>query len=289
MKTYETVKVEIGDRVAKIVLNRPEKKNAMSPQLHRDMTQVLEELRYDDAVGVLVITGAGSAFCAGMDLKEFFHALKLDDPVEYDRVFRLAVEWRGRTMRYYPKPTIAMVNGFCFGGAFSIVEGTDLAIAADEATFGLSEINFRMFPGGSVSKSLANMLHSRDALFYAMTGRTFDGKMAAAMKLVNFSVPLAKLEDETMAVARELAGKDPTALRACKEGYRFSLEMSWDASMSFTSAKENEVYVAQKGAWVESGVGDFVKGKYKPGLEGHEGVRKSPPSQAGKRSLGTRK
>src|SRR5690606_8349397 len=94
--TYQTVKVEIADRVAKVILNRPDKKNAMNPQLHRDMTQVLEDLRYDDSVGVLVITGAGNAFCAGMDLKEFFHDLKLKDPAEYDRVTRLAVDWRGR-------------------------------------------------------------------------------------------------------------------------------------------------------------------------------------------------
>ncbi len=274
MKHYETVKVEIANKIAKVILNRPDKKNAMNPQLHRDMTEVLEDLRYEESAAVLVITGAGNSFCAGMDLKEFFHDLKLSQPAEYDRITRLAVEWRGRTMRYYPKPTIAMINGFCFGGAFSIVEGTDLAIAADEATFGLSEINFRMFPGGSVSKSLANMFHSRDALFYAMTGRTFDGKKAAEMKFVNYSVPLARLEAETMAVARELATKDPAALRGCKDGYRFGLEMSWEASMSYTTAKENEVFVAQKGAWVESGIGDFVKGKYKPGLEGNETVKR---------------
>ena len=98
----------------------------------------------------------------------------------------MATEWRGRTLRYFPKPTIAMVNGYCFGGAFSIVEGCDLAIAADEATFGLSEINFKGFPGGAVSKSLANLLRPRDALFYALTGRRFDGKTAAEIGLVNY-------------------------------------------------------------------------------------------------------
>jgi len=267
---YETIKVEVTDKIAKVILNRPNKKNAMSPQLHQDVTQVLEDLRYDDKVQVLVITGAGGAFCAGMDLKEFFHDMKISNPAEYDRVFRMAAEWRGRTLRYYPKPTISMINGFCFGGAFSIVEGTDIAIAADEATFGLSEINFRMFPGGAVSKSLANMLHSRDALFYAMTGRTFDGKEAAAMRFVNMSVPLARLEEETMNLAREIASKDPVALRACKDGYRFGLEMSWEASISYTAAKENEVLLAQKGGWVEGAIGDFVQGKYKPGLQGHE-------------------
>jgi trans-feruloyl-CoA hydratase/vanillin synthase len=221
--SYETVQIEKSDSVALVKLNRPDKKNAMSPQLHEDMTNALEELRYDNDARVLVITGAGNAFCAGMDLKEVFHALK-DQPARYDRVIRLATEWRGRTLRYFPKPTIAMVNGYCFGGAFSIVEGCDLAIAA--------RIGF-----------------------------------------VNFAVPLAQLESETMAVAREIARKDPAALKATKDGYRFSLEMTWEASMNYTSAKEEELAARQRIGWKDEGVGDFVKGKFKPGLESHESIK----------------
>jgi trans-feruloyl-CoA hydratase/vanillin synthase len=272
MMNYETVKVEIRDKVAKVILNRPEKKNAMNPQLHRDMTQVLEDLRYDDSAAVLVITGAGNAFCAGMDLKEFFTELK-DKPAEYERITRLAVEWRGRTLRYYPKPTIAMINGYCFGGAFSIVEGCDLAIAAEDAVFGLSEVNFKLFPGGSVSKSLANLLRPRDALWYGLLGRPFDGKRAAEIGLINVAVPADKLRAETMAVAKELAGKDPHALRATKDGYRFALEMSWDASMSYTSAKEHDLVVRQNDSWRTEGIGDFLKGSYKPGLESHDRIK----------------
>jgi len=270
---YQTVLVEIKDKVAKVILNRPEKKNAMNPQLIMDMTQVLEDLRYDDDVVVLILTGAGDAFCAGMDLKEFFYDLKGKKPKEYDRLYRLLQEWRGRTLRFYPKPTIAMVNGFCFGGAFPNVECCDLAIAADEAQFGLSEINFGLFPGGHVSKTLANLFRPRDALFYGMTGRRFDGKKAAEIGFVNYSVPLAQLEAETMAVAKEIAGKDPAALRATKDAYRHSLDMGWEAAMNYSAAKENELYLVQKGAWVESGIGDFMKGLYKPGLSGHETVK----------------
>lgn len=263
---YQTLIVEVANKVAKITLNRPAKKNAMSPQLHMDMTSALEDLRYNDDAAVVVITGAGPVFCAGMDLKEFFHDLK-GKPAEYDRILRMATEWRGRTLRQFPKPTIAMVNGFCFGGAFSIVEGCDLAIAADEAEFGLSEINFKMFPGGSVSKSLANLMRPRDAILYAMTGRRFDGKKAAEMGFVNFSVPRVRLEAETSILATEIASKDPVALRACKDAYHYSLEMPWDAAVSYAAAKEHEVFTLQKGAWVEQGIGDFVKGLYKPGLE----------------------
>lgn len=270
---YETLKIETKDKVAKVILNRPEKKNAMSPQLHRDMTAALDELRYDDAAAVLVITGAGDAFCAGMDLKELFYGLKRDNPREYDRITRVVTASRGRTLRYYPKPTIAMVNGFCFGGAFPIVECCDLAVAADEATFGLSEINFGMFPGGQVSRSIANILRPREALLYALTGQTFDGKEAARIGFVNASVPRAELEKTTYALARQMTGKDPAALRATKDAYRFSLEMSWEASMSYASAKEHEVYAAQQGGWVERGVGDFVKGQYRPGMESHQDVK----------------
>jgi feruloyl-CoA hydratase/lyase len=278
----QAVVTAVADGVATLTLNRPEKKNAMNPRMHEEMTEALEQLRYRDDVTVLIITGAGNSFCAGMDLKEFFHDLKIQKPQEFDRIFRMASEWRGRTLRHYPKPTIAMVNGFCFGGAFSIVEGCDLAIAADEAVFGLSEINFRGFPGGSVSKTLANIMHPRDALYYAMTGDTFDGKQAAATKFVNWSVPLANLKAETKKLASKLASKDPVALRACKDAYRFSLEMSWDASVNYTLAKEDEVFHLQNGGWIKDGIGDFVRGEYRPGLESH-GAGKSRATVAKKR------
>ena len=271
--SYSTVLVEKADGVALVTLNRPDKKNAMNPQLHEDMAAVLEDLRYDDEARVLVITGAGDSFCAGMDLKEVFHALK-SDRAAYDRVIRVSTEWRGRTLRYYPKPTIAMVNGYCFGGAFSIVESCDIVIAAEEASFGLSEINFKGFPGGSVSKSLANLFRPRDALFYGLTGRRFDGKTAARIGFATFAVPLVKLREETMAVARDVAAKDPAALRATKDGYRFSLEMTWEASMNYTSAKEEELANAQRVGWKDEGVKDFVEGKFKPGLQSHETIKR---------------
>ena len=266
--TYKTLLLEKKDGVATVSLNRPLKKNAMSPQLHEEMVKILDDLRYDDATRVVIITGAGSTFCAGMDLKEFFTDLKTQ-PQEYDRIWRIATEWRTRTLRYYPKPTIAMINGYCFGGAFSIVEGCDLAIASDDATFGLSEINFKLFPGGSVSKSLANLLRPRDALWYGMLGHPFDGKTAAQIGFINKSVPATQLLDETMQIAIELAQKDSWALKATKEGYRFSLEMSWEAAMSYSSAKEMELVLRQGDAWRSEGIGDFLKGEYRPGLEAH--------------------
>jgi feruloyl-CoA hydratase/lyase len=268
MSESNTILVDIKNAVATITLNRPAKRNAMSPTLHLEMADVLEKVRYEQTSRVVVITGAGESFCAGMDLKQFFVDLK-DNPPEFDRIFRIATEWRFRTLRYYPKPTIAMVNGYCFGGAFSIVEGCDLAFAAKEATFGLSEINFKHYPGGSVSKSLANLFRPRDALFYAMTGRTFNGDRAAEIGFVNAAYPSSDLEKEVLTLAREIAEKDPDALTACKDGYRFSLEMTGDAAINYAAAKSDQLSLRQKDSWRSEGIGDFLQGKYRPGLGGH--------------------
>jgi feruloyl-CoA hydratase/lyase len=264
---YETVKIErdAGTGVTVLSFNRPDQRNAMSPQLHEDMTAALDELWYDDETRVLVITGEGPAFCAGMDLKLFFLLLE-DKPKEYERITNLAVEWRGRTLRNFPKPTIGMINGFCFGGAFSIVESTDIAVAASEATFGLSEINFGMFPGGSVSKSLGNVLPAKTALFYALTGRPFDGARAAEIGLVNYAVPREELRGHVLELATEIARHDPEALRAAKEAYRHSLRMDWDAAMSYSAAREHQVTRVQNNAWRAENLTAFADGEYKPGL-----------------------
>lgn len=267
--TYATVLIErTPDGVTTLTLNRPGKRNCMNPQLNVDMTDALEELRYDDATRVLVITGAGESFSAGMDLKEFFTELK-DDPVEFDRIARLSTEWRGRTLRYFPKPTIAKINGYCFGGAFSIVEGCDLAYCADEATFGLSEINMKFFPGGPVSMSLGLLLRPREALYYAMTGDSFDGRTAADIGLVNRSCPRTELDGVVSAVAAKLVGKDPHALAATKDAYRHSLGMTWDAGIDYAAAKQAELSLLQGDVWRSQGMGDFLTGSYRPGLESH--------------------
>ena len=271
--SYKVIRLDISEKVAKVTLNRPGKRNAMSPDLTLEIVRLLDELRYRKDINVLVITGAGDSFCAGMDLEEFFAKLKMQDPEQFQRIYEIATEWRGRTLYHYPKVTIAMVNGWCFGGGLPIVEGCDLAVAADEAVFGLSEINFGLFPGGTVSKSISRVLRPKDAMYYALTGETFDGRRAAQIGFVNFSVPRAQLEEKTMELAAKLAAKDPAALRATKEGQRHSLEMPWDSAINYAFAKEQEVTLAQDGQWVKTNIPDFIKGQYKPGLEGHEAIK----------------
>src|SRR6478752_7503537 len=198
---WTTVRVEVDDGIAWIELNRPEKRNAMSPTLNAEMVEVLLELDADDACGVLVLTGAGEAWSAGMDLKEYFREVDGGPEHVQRRVRRDAAYWQWRLLRTYAKPTIAMVNGWCFGGAFTPLVACDLAIAAEEATFGLSEINWGILPGGNVTRAVAEVMSHRDSLYYIMTGIPFSGVKAAEMKLVNEAVPLAQLK----ARVRELA------------------------------------------------------------------------------------
>jgi trans-feruloyl-CoA hydratase/vanillin synthase len=200
----KTVLVEFEDGIAWVMMNRPEKRNAVSPALATEMLQVMNALETDDRCKVLVFTGAGDSFCAGMDLKEFFRETDPMSPPEREQIIRTNALWQWRQLMFYPKPTIAMVNGWCFGGAFTPLVSCDLAIAAEEATFGLSEINWGIIPAGVVTKAVAQVMSQRDALYYIMTGETFDGRNAAAMKLVNEAVPRRKLRARTKQLAKRL-------------------------------------------------------------------------------------
>ena len=212
MANYETLLVDRKDDVVTITLNRPNKRNAMNPTLHNEMVELLTELRYDKNLRVLVLTGAGESFSAGEDLKEFFY--EQQDRMQFERALDKALEWRVRILRTFPVPTIAKINGWCFGGAFSIVSGCDIAIAADEAVFGLSEVNFGHFPGGPVSKQISQILRVRDAIYYILTGDTFTGKRAAEIGFVTYSVPRATLTEEVDRLVSKLCQKDALALRA---------------------------------------------------------------------------
>ena len=268
---WTSVRVEIDAGIAWVELNRPEKRNAMNPTLNAEMVEVLLALDADDSAGVLVLTGAGDAWSAGMDLKEYFREVDGGPEHVQRRVRRDAAYWQWRLLRTYAKPTIAMVNGWCFGGAFTPLVACDLAIAADEATFGLSEINWGIPPGSVVSKALSDTVGSRAGLLYVMTGRTFDGPKAAEMGLVNASVPLAQLRAEVEALARELLAKNPVVLRAAKLGYKHTGTMSWDQAEDYLYAKleQSQFLDAEHGR--EQGLEQFLDSKsIKPGLQTYE-------------------
>ncbi|MBI2087986.1 MAG: p-hydroxycinnamoyl CoA hydratase/lyase [Deltaproteobacteria bacterium] len=269
-KTYKTVKVEREEGITWVILNRPEKRNAMNPQLHYDMLDVIVELETDDETRVLVLTGAGDSWCAGQDLREFFRALD-DKPAERRRAGWASQEWRWRRLFTFPKPTIAMVNGYCFGGAFTPLIACDFAVAAEDAIFGLSEINWGIFPGGLVSRVLADAMCYRDAVYYILTGDPFDGKKAAEMKLVNFAVPRAKLREETIKLAKKLMEKNPQTLRAAKEVYKLCRTMDYAQAEDYMAAKGTALRATDPEKGREEGTKQFLdEKKYRPGLGAYQ-------------------
>ncbi|USX11417.1 p-hydroxycinnamoyl CoA hydratase/lyase [Oxalobacteraceae bacterium OTU3REALA1] len=265
---WETVKVDVEKGIGWITLNRPDKRNAMSPTLNREMIDVLETLELDEEAQVVVLTGAGDAWTAGMDLKEYFRENDGKPEIFQERLRRDCSQWQWKLLRMYSKPTIAMVNGWCFGGAFSPLVACDLAIAADEAVFGLSEINWGIPPGNLVSKAVADTMGHRQALHYIMTGDTFTGQEAAAMGLINKSVPRAQLRDEVIALAEKLLAKAPTVLRIAKNGFKRCRELNWDQNEDYLYAKVDQSNYRDPEKGRAQGLKQFLDDKtIKPGLQ----------------------
>lgn len=265
---WSTVKVDVVDGIAWVTLNRPEKRNAMSPTLNREMIDVLETVELDEAAQVLVLTGAGDSWTAGMDLKEYFRETDGQPEIVQERMRRDCSQWQWKLLRMYSKPTIAMVNGWCFGGAFSPLVACDLAIAADEAVFGLSEINWGIPPGNLVSKAVADTMGHRAALHYIMTGDTFTGQQAAEMGLVNKSVPRAELRAAVLELAAKLLAKAPVVLRIAKNGFKRCRELNWDQNEDYLYAKVDQSNYRDPEKGRAQGLKQFLDDKtIKPGLQ----------------------
>ncbi|MDC0598432.1 p-hydroxycinnamoyl CoA hydratase/lyase [Gammaproteobacteria bacterium] len=263
-----TVDVEFDNQIAFVFFNRPDKKNCMSPTLNREMYATLYALELDDRCGVIVLTGRGAAWSAGMDLKEYFRETDNESDAFKMRIREEAAAWQQQKLRNHAKPTIAMVNGWCFGGAFTPLTSCDLAIASDDAKFGLSEINWGILPGGNVTKSVADTMGARDALYYIMTGETFNGKQAKEMGLVNESVPADKLEARVRELAAILLEKDPVVLRSAKEVFKRVRYMDWETANDYIYAKGDGSQQRSGGGFRQGAMKAFLDDKkLKPGLD----------------------
>lgn len=286
-KGYNAIKIERGKGAQKgitwLILNRPEKRNAMSPELHFEMSDALDDLAEDEETQVLILTGAGKAFSAGQDLALYFRANQ-NDAKNRARAQKASHAWRWDKLVNFPKPTIAMVNGFCFGGAFTQLCACDFAIAAHNATFGLSEVNWGIIPGGIVSWNVADVLSYRDALYYAVTGDPFDGKTAEKIRLVNYSVPPAKLKAETVKLAKKLMTKSPNAMRYTKEAIRAVRRMSVNEADDYLTVKNQACKATDKIPGRDEGMRQFLDEKsYRPGL-GQLDLKKAAKRAAAARS-----
>src|SRR5215831_17442416 len=262
----DTVSWQVTDQIAWVHFNRPEKRNCMSPKLNRQMLKVLDELEFRADVGVLVLTGSGAAWSAGMDLKEYFRDTEAHGLPGVRGSQREAYAWWER-LRWYQKVTIAMVNGWCFGGAYGPLYACDLAFCAEDAQFGLSEINWGILPGGGASKVAVELMPMRQAMYHALLGETLTGRQAQAAGLVNEAVPVERLEARVTEVAKKLLRKNWETLKATKDAVRRVREMTYDNAQDYLIRAQEALNWHDKSGGRHRGMKQFLDDKtYKPGL-----------------------
>lgn len=264
MITLECVTLEINGPTATVQLNRPDKKNAMNPQMHRDMHTVLDAIEEAGTVKVVVVSGNGNSFSSGMDLEECF-LQPYEDPQLFYKTNLIALNWFKR-WKAFPAVTVAKVNGFAFGGGVLLTGICDLAVASDEALFGLSEINFGIFPAGGATWAATHNLPRKQALYYILTGDTFTGKQAEEVGLVNKSVPADQLDAETDRIVRKLVKKNAVTLELAKQVYERTTMLDLPAAIDYDQAKLWELARLTGNEWINVALKQFEKRAYQPGL-----------------------
>src|SRR5688500_4807432 len=208
MAEYETIKLERRGSVAVVTINRPDKLNALNKQVHIDGVALLDELRSDDSVRVVVLTGAGEkAFIAGADISEF----EGQTPVTQRDLFNERTLFN--TIDSFPKPVIAMINGFCLGGGNELALACDIRVASEGSRFSQPEINLGIMCGGGGTQRLARLIGEGRAMELCLSGDMIDAETAHRFGLLNHVFPADQLEAETMKLADKIAGKAPIALQ----------------------------------------------------------------------------
>ena len=209
--------------VAKITINRPDKRNALSRDAIREMLGAFEELRNDDTITVVLTTGAGGvAYCAGRDLSEFpteGGKNRGTDRRSEPRAYHVA-----EVVRTFPKVTVAVVNGYCLGAGITLLLPHDLAIASDRAQFGLPEIMRGFLPYPIVATIFRTLIPTKLAFELILTGKNWDAKKSMDAGLINRVVPHEQLQDAAWQWGEEIGRFDKATLKYCKMAAHASME-----------------------------------------------------------------
>lgn len=226
MVDFETITIEKRGSVAVMTINRPDKLNALNQQVHIDGVAALDELKQDDSVRVVVLTGAGEkAFIAGADISEFAD----QTPATQRDLFNERTLFN--TLDTFPKPIIAMINGFCLGGGNELALACDMRIASENSRFSQPEINLGIMCGGGGTQRLARLIGEGRAMEMCLSGDMIDAATAHKFGLVNHVFSADTLEAETLRIASKIAEKAPIALQLTKEAVRFASKSNLDEGL----------------------------------------------------------
>ncbi len=261
------IKLTIEGQVARITIDRAEKKNAMHPRMHRAMHRVLDDIEAAGNIKVAILTGVGDVFCGGMDLEHYFLGA-FHEPTAFRENLHTSHSWM-RRWKSCAAVTVASVNGWCVGGGLLMAALSDIMLVAREARFALSEVNFGIFPSGGTTWGMARNLGAKAALYYMLTAEQFDGDKAVELGLANVSVPRAELDGETQRVASLIAGKNVHALRYTKKVYERVRTMDLPEAQEFEVAMLLDLSYQSNNAWIEQALKQFQERKYRPGIESY--------------------
>ena len=223
-----TVLSEREGRVAILTINRPDKLNALNDQVRDELLAELAKIEKDDAVGVVVITGAGEkSFIAGADISEFAGRSPFDQrhAMRSPRIFDV--------MSTFPKPVIAMINGFCLGGGCELSMSCDMRIASEKARFGQPEINLGLIPGGGGTQRLPRLVGMGNAMRMILSGDMIPAAEAKEIGLVDLVFPPEELRAKTLELAGKIAAKSPLTLKVAKEALRASEKLAIEDGISY--------------------------------------------------------
>lgn len=233
MSSYETIETSIENRVATITLNQPDQRNPLGFKPSQEVVDAIDGFEENDDVGCVVITGAGSAFSAGGNIEEFSEAM---EKPAYDHLEEgdISVELY-RKASEMSKPLVASVNGHALGGGFGMVAATDVAVASEEAKFGMPEITLGLFPL-VIMPVVQRAIGYKNTMDLALTGRITDAEEIREMGLVSRVVPDDELEEETREMAENIASKSPVALDIGKRAFYGTMDMELDKALEFASS-----------------------------------------------------
>lgn len=268
---YKTIILDRKDEVVRITLNRPEIHNAFNSILISELTNAFLKVKEAGAVRVVVLTGEGKSFCAGADInwiREIIHysfEQNLEESLQLAELLHIIYT--------LPKPTVAMVNGTAIGGGNGLLAACDMAVAAEEAIFGLSEVKIGLVPA-AISPYVIRKIGESKSREYFLTGKRITAKKALEIGLVNEVVPGEKLKERVDELVNLLLSSGPEAIASCKELIFNVLRMTLEEAKEYTARMIAHLRISEEG---QEGTAAFLE-KRKPLWA----KNKNPDEKAGK-------
>jgi enoyl-CoA hydratase len=261
---------EKNDGVATVIMNRPEARNAINPEMLCRLADAWQDVNDDPEVRVVVLTGAGEeAFCAGADLEKLVRMMQGQRPPEdeYDERVRndVSLIYKGLLRNYdVVKPIVAAVKGFCVAGGLEILNCTDIRVAAEDAEFGLAEVKWSLFPMGGSTVRLPRQIPYPMAMEILLTGERISAAEAHRICLVNKVVPADRVMEEAHRYAGILKENGPLAVQAVKRSVLETSGLPLDEALD----KELEIGILVSGSEDAREGAKAFKGKRKPEYKG---------------------